>query len=895
VPDSPVQYACQKHFVILITDGEPTRDDFDNSSPTNTANGFSSFSNLIGNFNNDGETETNIPASCNCDSSGAEGTLYLDDIAKFMHERDFRPDLQGDQTLDVYTVGFTTTPFANALLEKTANVANGQYHFSNSAEALSTAIITTITDVIEKSQSFTAATVPASRTADGEQLYVSLFTPKEMPYWEGHLRSYRLTGAGEILDQNGNCAIDDPTGDCFSGTFFPTSSNPPYWDAAEEVPDPDSRNLLVSVLRGTTPAHDVVDFVHETPSGPGVQPANAVAAADLGVTWPVATTPVGSVATTAEQYTAEIVGNVRGCEFGTGANGVACDERATLLGDIFHSNPVVVGQPPLFEPDQSYKDFKSLVGERDRLIYAGDNDGFLHAFLAGEWQPSATPPQYNPGGVDGGKEIFGFMPWPARKNIRHKPLDSGTRDYYYVDGSPTAADVWLYSNYTVATKNADEWHTVLVGGLRQGGEAYYALEVSNPDANTCSLGIGSGFPCYLWEFPAENDPATFQDYVGQTWGDPIVTRIRVDVGGTVMERWVVVVSGGYHAKSDPNEHASYTESVTEGRSIWVLDMKTGEPLAWRKHDAAGDCSSSDPSVTDEDGMCYAFAATPAVFDTDGDRYADVIYAGDLGGNLWKWVIKEPLRLSDATTATDQNTDWPFRKFFSAPTYTDGVTYHKSFYFPPAGTRKNGKIWLAVGSGERNDLLFLGDDSTTADNNRFYVIEEEDLFDQLGTTDVIEESDLTDLSSANTCVSLGASQGYYFVGDEGEKWVTNVEIFAGYVIANSYVSEGVSTDPCEITGQAFLWVFKVECGQGYFSLSGGPAGGGTGGGSPDPSEPTTRRYDIGAGLPTDPRVTVGASSGVSDRVITSKQGGGIVNIEPPPKTKSGALYWRELSQ
>jgi hypothetical protein len=31
------------------------------------------------------------------------------------------------------------------------------------------------------------------------------------------------------------------------------------------------------------------------------------------------------------------------------------------------------------------------------------------------------------------------------------------------------------------------------------------------------------------------------------------------------------------------------------------------------------------------------------------------------------------------------------------------------------------------------------------------------------------------------------------------------------------------------------------------------------------------------------------------VITSKQGGGIVNIEPPPKTKSGALYWRELSQ
>jgi type IV pilus assembly protein PilY1 len=876
VPDSPVQYACQKNFVIVITDGEPTKDDFDTSSPTSTAQSFSQFGNLIGNYNGDTETEL---------TGVDEGGLYLDDIAKFMHEKDFRLDLDGDQTLDVYTVGFTTNAAANALLEKTANVANGQYHFSNNAEQLSSAIITTITDVIEKSQSFTAATVPASRTADGEQLYVSLFTPKEAtPYWEGHLRSYRLTGAGEILDANGQCAIDDPTGDCFSGSFLPTASNPPYWDAANEVPDPDSRELRVSVLRGASLDPTMVQFVHETPSGPGVLPTDAVAAADLGVTWPVATTPVGSVATDAEQYAAEIVGNVRGCEFGTGANGVACVERATLLGDIFHSNPVVVGQPPLFEADPSYRTgFKGLVGDRDRLIYAGDNSGFLHGFHAGNWNASATPPQYDPGGADGGKEIFGFMPWPARQNIRHKPLDTGNRDYYYVDGSPTAADVWLYSNYTIGSKlaNGSEWRTVLVGGLRQGGEAYYALDVTDPAATACDApAVGSGFPCYLWEFPREDDGVAYQDYVAQTWGDPIVTRVRVDVGGVVMERWVAVVTGGYHPKSDPNEHASYTEDATEGRSLWVLDVKTGEPLAWRKFDDSGDCSSSDPTVTDELGMCYAFAATPAVFDTDGDRYADVIYAGDLGGNLWKWVIKEPLRLSDATAATDQNTDWPFRKFFSAPTYTDGVTYYKSFFFPPAGTRKNGKVWLALGSGERNDLLFLGDAGTSDDNNRFYVLEEVDLFDTMGAADVIVETDLTDLTSNNTCASLGGTSGYFVVGAEGEKWVTNVEIFAGYVIANSYVSEGLSSDPCEITGQAFLWVFRVECGEGFFADGAGGA---------------VRTLDIGAGLPTDPRVTVGASGGVSDRVITSKQGGGIVNVAPPPKTKSGALYWRELSQ
>jgi type IV pilus assembly protein PilY1 len=883
VPDSPVQYACQKNFVILITDGEPTKDDFDSSSPTSTATGFSSYTNLIGDYNADGETETNIPASCNCDSSGAEGTLYLDDIAKFMHEHDFRLDLDGDQTLDVYTVGFTTTPFANALLEKTANVANGQYHFSNSAEALSTAIITTITDVIEKSQSFTAATVPASRTADGEQLYVSLFTPKEAPYWEGHLRSYRLTGAGEIFDRNGACAIDDPSGDCFSGSFLPVSSNPPYWDAADMMPVPDDRELRASVLRSGVPT--MVEFVHEAPVGV-VPPSDAVAAADLNVTWPVVGgVPTGSVATDAETYAAEVVGNVRGCEFGTGANGIACDERDALLGDIFHSNPVVVGQPPLFDPDPSYKAFKTLVTGRDRVIYAGDNSGFLHGFLAGLWQPTATPPQYNAGGTDGGKELFGFMPWPARQTIRHKPLDSSTRDNYYVDGSPTAADVWFYSSYLTGSKlsNGSEWRTILVGGLRQGGESFYALDVTNPAANVCtSPASGSGFPCYLWEFPRENDGGTYQDYVGQTWGDPIITRIRVDVGGEVMDRWVVVVSGGYHERSDPNAHASYGEDEKKGRSLWVLDAKTGEPLAWRTFDDAGDCSTSDPTVTDEQGMCYAFAATPAVFDTDGDRYADVIYAGDLGGNLWKWVIKEPLRLSDATTAADQNADWPFRKFFSAPTYTDGVTFYKSFYFPPAGTRKNSKIWLAIGTGERNDLLFMGDAGTTDDNNRFYVIEEIDLHDTFGPADVVTEPDLTDLTDDDdNCVSLGSQRGYFLVGSEGEKWVTNVEIFAGYVIANSYVSEGISTDPCEITGQAFLWIFRVECSEGFFQGSGGPTD-------------LSRKLDIGAGLPTDPRVTVGASGDVSDRVITSMQGGGIKNLPPPEKKKSGALYWRELT-
>src|SRR5690606_7985494 len=181
VPASPVQYACQKNFVIIITDGEPTKDDFDiSNSGDDTATGFSDFGNLIGNYNPDGETEINGWA-CGGVASTEECALYLDDIAKFMHERDFRPDLPGTQTIDVYTVGFTTTAYANDLLSRTAAVGGGLFFASNNAEELAEAITSAVTDIVQKSQSFTAATVPATRTADGGNIYTSLFIPRDEP------------------------------------------------------------------------------------------------------------------------------------------------------------------------------------------------------------------------------------------------------------------------------------------------------------------------------------------------------------------------------------------------------------------------------------------------------------------------------------------------------------------------------------------------------------------------------------------------------------------------------------------------------------------------------------------------------------------------------------------
>ena len=345
VPGSPVQYACQKNFVIMITDGEPTKDDFDSSAPT-TPRRASAASRPDRNFNVDGET-------------GADG---IDEgsptsTTSRVHAREGLPPGTSTATRRSTStrLGFTTNAAANALLQKTATVAERSYHFTTTPSSL---------DLRSSPRSPTCRESQASRrdragTAPRKASSSTSpsVTPKESPYWEGTCAPTASTGAGDILDANDNCAIDDPRGNCFSGPFLPVSSSPPFWDAADELPAPASRNLYTSVLRGATPVPTLADFVAE------VAPATTgVTATDLNIVWPLAATAPGSLAPNADEYAEELVANVRGCEFGTGVNSVACVAREGQLGDIFHSNPVVVGQPVYYNPIRHTVDgFKGLV------------------------------------------------------------------------------------------------------------------------------------------------------------------------------------------------------------------------------------------------------------------------------------------------------------------------------------------------------------------------------------------------------------------------------------------------------------------------------------------------------------------------------------------------------
>ena len=220
------------------------------------------------------------------------------------------------------------------------------------------------------------------------------------------------------------------------------------------------------------------------------------------------------------------------------------DTCSVRLGDIFHSNPVIVGSPsPLFF-DAGYQEFAVNFKDRSAVVYVGANDGFVHAFHAGEFKdPNADGasaedkinpftlkeeifPFFNEGT---GYELFGVaMPTyladslatpsssanspanivygtPAPPDYRTGDFKTFVLDNFaqrsFSDGSPVIGDVFLDGfpngiqlnddSPDTCGENVDtpdgeidlcgrEWHTVMIAGSQNGGGAYTALDVTNP-------------------------------------------------------------------------------------------------------------------------------------------------------------------------------------------------------------------------------------------------------------------------------------------------------------------------------------------------------------------------------------------------------------------------------
>lgn len=163
--------------------------------------------------------------------------------------------------------------------------------------------------------------------------------------------------------------------------------------------------------------------------------------------------------------------------------------RRGLLGDIVHSEPVFVGAPntnlyraATFTGASTYAAFAGTQATRGQRLYAGANDGMLHAFDA------AT-----------GNESWAFVPKTAiGPGLRAFTLPA-YEHRYNLDGELTVADVYL----------SGSWKTILVGTMGRGTPGVFALDVTDPNT-----------PRFLWEVNGSDVGA-----LGNNIGKPIIAQV----------------------------------------------------------------------------------------------------------------------------------------------------------------------------------------------------------------------------------------------------------------------------------------------------------------------------------------------------------------------------------
>jgi len=310
------------------------------------------------------------------------------------------------------------------------------------------------------------------------------------------------------------------------------------------------------------------------------------------------------------------------------------------LGDIVNSQLVYVGQPALSNLDPNYYTFIKTVNAfngsktyRNGVVYAGANDGMLHGFDAGQGKSD------QPGD---GHEVMAYVPrglLPALHGNTFANADYAHR--FWVDGSPFSGDAQLSapSAGTDSTSNPGNWGTVLVGTLGAGGPGYFVLDVTNPSlfsaANANKLVLLDATD------PSQIDPAALP-YIGHQFSPPVMEMYSNNQSAQIMQintnqtitingkpqpvEWAVIMGNGYNSAS--GLPVLLVQSLTQKDASGRLRLYTVPATCTAAN--INDCKNAGNGLS-----------APRPIDVDGNGTADIVYAGDLMGNLWKFDISNP--------------------------------------------------------------------------------------------------------------------------------------------------------------------------------------------------------------------------------------------------------------
>jgi len=476
---APIEYSCQKTFVVMLTDGYPTND---LDVPA-----------YIGDWDGDG----NEPGSC--ESIGApfpnsmDCSDYIDDVAGYMNELDMRPDLDEVQNAATYVVGFNIDA---PLLAQTAANGDGLYMTARSVEELKRALTNVLRDIIRRISSGSAVAIVSVEGGSEDHLLRAKYLPVK---WHGFLEAFAL-----------------PYGD----------GDQPIWEAGALLADRTAVSRTVYTALDDQQIEFIDDYADHLQSA-------------LGMATP--------------EEAADIINWTRGEDID-----YLRYRGSWKLGDIVDSSPVVVGPPRAFILDEEYMSFRASYADRRRSVYIGANDGQVHAF-----------DEFT------GEEIWSFIPeshLPRLKNL----ADTTYCHEYFCNLTPKAEDVYI----------AGQWRTVLFGGMKHGGDSFFAIDVTSPE-----------YPEFLWE--------TKIPMIIESWTQPEIIRVKG------LNQTIAIIGSG-------------PDYLTGDAYVMAINVEDGS-LIW------SDVLSNRVDVN--------MATAAEGIDLDFDGYTDLFYMSDLAGNLWRFDLE----------------------------------------------------------------------------------------------------------------------------------------------------------------------------------------------------------------------------------------------------------------
>jgi len=188
-----------------------------------------------------------------------------------------------------------------------------------------------------------------------------------------------------------------------------------------------------------------------------------------------------------------------------------------------------------------------------------------------------------------GTERFAYIPAGVYANLIDlvNPYYNAMHQFF-VNGSAQASDV-QFSDLT--------WHTVLVGTEAAGGSSVFALDVTNPASITSEALLASSV---LWDF---TDPD-----MGLGFSTPAIA--------STSSGWQVFFGNGYNSRN-------------QKPFLYAVNPKTGSTVA--KIDLCAAVATAC-NLSASNGLSSAIAVN-----TSGQLagYANIVYAGDLQGNIWR--------------------------------------------------------------------------------------------------------------------------------------------------------------------------------------------------------------------------------------------------------------------